>query len=181
MSRPALFLRIETDPVIRVWSGSHPYPLPADGVVEIEGGEYLPLALTSIPALDRMLNDAAGEYDLSLSGVAPETLHLLNVPDDLPGARVNLGQIKFDARWQRIGGVDWFADFDAESVGWSLTQNGDTHDASVSLKIGTASTDRRLAAQLHWSPVEQAVLSPSDKFFEFVPTYALGSERQYPA
>lgn len=178
--RPAIFLRIETDPVIRIWSGSHPYPLAADAV-DLEGGTYLPLGLASFPVIDRMLDDQAGEYDFSLSGIDPETLQLLNVPTDIEGARVNMGQIKFDARWQPLAGVDWTADFDAESVSWSLVQDGDGHAASVSLKVGTASTDRRLAPQLFWSPVEQAILSPTDLFFSFVPGYSAGTERQYPA
>lgn len=178
-TRPAIFMRIETDPVIRVWSGSHPYPLPADEI-DIEGGDYLPLGLSSFPILDRMLDDNAGEYDFTLS-VEPETLAILNIPTDIEGARVNMGQMKFDARWQPVAAVDWLADFDAESVSWSNVQDGDGRAASVSLKVGTASTDRRLSPQLHWSPVEQGVLSPTDLFFEFVPGYAMGTERLYPA
>lgn len=178
--RPAIFMRIETDPVIRVWSGPKPYPLAADDV-DLEGGTYLPLGLSSFPILDRMLDDQAGEYDFSLS-VEPETLQLLNIPADIEGARVNMGQRKFDARWQPLDAVDWTADFDAESVSWSDVQDGpDGRSASVSLKVGTASTDRRLAPQLFWSPVEQAILSPTDQFFAFVPGYATGTERQWPA
>lgn len=180
--RPALFLYVETEPAIRIWTGSKPYPLAADEV-DLDGGDYLALALSSVPAIDRLIDDQAGEYELSISGIDAAALALLDVPDDLPGARAHLGQMKFDAQWQPLGGVDWLADFDAEAVSWSLTRNddGDGQIAGVSLRLGTASTDRRLASLLHWSPVEQAIVSPTDLFFEFVPTISIGTTRQYPA
>lgn len=180
--RPALFLFIETDPAIRTWTGPKAYPLAGDDV-DVEGGDYLPLALSSFPVIDRLIDDQAGEYDLAVSGIDPETLGLLDVPTDISGARAHLGQIKFDANWQPTAGVDWLADYDSEAVSWSLIQaeGGNGHEASVSLRLGSASTDRRLASLVNWSPVEQAILSPTDLFFEFMPTLSIGTTRQYPA
>lgn len=114
---------------------------------------------------------------------APETIGLLDVPDDISGARAHLGQIAFDAQWQPTGAVDWLTDLDAESVSWSIVQgeNGDGHSASVTLKLGSASTDRHAARLTNWSPTQQAILSPGDLAFEFVPSIAKGTTRQYPA
>lgn len=180
--RPALFLFVETDPPLRIWTGPKDYPLGGDDV-DVDGGTYLPLALTSFPVIDRLIDDQAGEYDLAVSGIDSETLGLLDVPSDISGARAHLGQIKFDAQWRPTGGVDWLADYDAESVSWTLirAESGNGHEASVSLRMGSASTDRRLASLVHWSPVEQAVLAPTDAFFEFMPTLSAGTTRQYPA
>lgn len=180
-SRPGVFMRIETDPVIRIWTGSHAYRLPADGVVEIEGGEYLGLALTDFPVLDRMLNDQAGEYAFTLSGITPELIALLDVPADFSGSRVTLGQLKFDKAWRPISSVDWIGDFDAEHVALSIVRDGDGHAASLTMTVGSASTDRRLAIQLHWSAIEQRDLSETDAFFDFVINYPTGARRQYPA
>lgn len=180
--RPALFLYIETSPAIRIWTGSKTYPLAADEV-DLDGGDYLALALSSVPAIDRLVDDQAGEYELAISGISSEALALLDVPEDLPGARAHLGQMKFDAQWRPEGGVEWLADFDAEAVSWSLTRNdsGDGQTASVSLRLGSASTDRRMASLLHWSDVEQAIVSPTDRAFEFVNSISIGTTRQYPA
>lgn len=180
--RPALFLYIETMTPIRVWTGPKVFSFTPD-TVDLVGGPYLPLALSSFPVLDRMIDDQAGEYDITLSGIDPETIGLLDVPADISGARAHLGQIAFDAQWQPTGAVDWLADLDAESVSWSLGQaeNGDGHSASVTLKLGSASTDRQAARLTNWSPIEQAILSPTDLAFEFVPSISRGIKRQYPA
>jgi len=180
--RPALFLYIETTPPVRIWTGPQVYPLAGDDV-DLTGGDYLPLGLASFPAIDRLIDDQAGEYDLAVSGIDAETLGLLEVPSDISGARAHLGQIKFDAHWQPTAGVDWLADYDAESVSWSLVQaeDGDGHEAAVSLRLGSASTDRRMSALTNWSAVEQAVISATDDFFEFMNSLSLGTTRRYPA
>lgn len=180
--RPALFLYIETTVPLRIWTGPKTYPLAGDDV-DLTGGDYLALALSSFPAIDRLIDDQAGEYELGVSGLEPTTLGLLDVPSDISGARAHLGQIKFDANWRPTGGVEWLADYDAEAVSWSLVRDegGNAHSASVSLRLGTASTDRRLASLINWSPVEQAILSPTDQFFEFIPTLSNGTTRRYPA
>lgn len=180
-TRPGVFMRIETDPVIRVWTGSHSYRLPADDVVEIEGGEYLGLALNDFPVLDRMLNDQAGEYTFTLSGIEQSLIDLLDVPTDFSGSRVTIGQLRFDKAWRPLSEVEWIGDFDAEHIGLSITQNGDGHDAAIAMTVGSASTDRRLAIQLHWSSTEQRDLSATDAFFDFVLNYPSGARRQYPA
>ena len=178
--RPALFLYVETETPIRVWTGPKPYSLTSDPV-DIVGGPYLNLALSSFPVLDRLVDDQAGEYDLTLSGIDPETIGLLDVPADISGARAHLGQLKFDTNWQPTGAVDWLTDLDAESVTWSLVQEEDGHSASVTLKLGSASTDRQSARLTNWSPIEQAILSPGDLAFEYVPSISIGTTRQYPA
>lgn len=180
-TRPGVFMRIETDPVIRIWTGSHPYRLPADDVVEIEGGEYLGLALNDFPVLDRMINDQAGEYTFTLSGIEQNLIDLLDVPLDFSGSRVSLGQLRFDKAWRPLSDVDWIGDFDAEHIGLSIVQDGDGHSASIAMTVGSASTDRRLAIQLHWSSIEQRDLSSTDAFFDFVANYPTGARRQYPA
>ena len=180
--RPALFLYVETTVPIRIWTGPKAFTLAGDAV-DVDGGLYLPLALNSFPILDRLMDDQAGEYDLTLSGIDRETIGLLDVPADISGARAHLGQIKFDAQWQPTGGVDWLSDLDAESVSWSLVQaeGGDGFSASVTLKLGSASTDRMAASLTTWSPIQQAILSPGDLAFEFTPSLAKGTTRQYPA
>ncbi len=180
--RPALFLYVETTPPVRVWTGPKNRPMPADDV-DLEGGEYLALALSAFPVIDRLLDDQAGEYDLTLSGIDPEALALLDVPSDISGARAHLGQLLADANWRPVAGIDWLADYDAEAVSWSLVQaeDGNGHTASVSLRLGSASTDRRLASLVNWSPVEQAILSSTDLAFEFTPSLSVGTTRRFPA
>lgn len=180
-TRPGLFMHIDTTPPIRIWSGPYQYRMPADGLVEIEGGIYEPLALSAFPTLDRLLDGGAGEYVFTVDGGSPELIAKLDVPEDFSGARVTIGQLKFDAAWRPLDEVEWVGDFDAEHIGQSVVQHGDGHSASIAMTVGTASTDRRLAIQMHWSDTEQRMISPTDAFFSFVLNYPAGAKRQYPA
>lgn len=180
--RPAIVMRINTDPVIRVWTGSHDRILPPD-IVDPEGGTYIGLGISEIPSIDRLLNGDAGEYTFTMSGLGEEFLQYVDEPAGFSGARLDLGEFKFDEHWQPVLPVEWMASYEAESMGVSLEQLDETDSVSVTVEmtVSSAMTDRRRAKFLHWSNVEQQAIDPTDLAYVHVSRYSSGSRRQYPA
>jgi|GEM_PF-3747441 len=177
-SRPAVFMFIGCTPPIRVWTGSHPRRLPADDV-DTEGGIYLGLALDRIPAMDRLLMGDAAQYTFTLDGLSDDLKSLVDTPADFDGARVSIGEYQFDSDWQPTGDVQWQATYDAEQVGFSSTQGEeDGRSLSVTLTVATSTTDRRRSLLIHWSAKNA---NPTDRAFDYVNNYSLGTRRQYPA
>lgn len=178
--RPAIFFRIDTAEPVRIWTGSHPRRLPADDVEDDPTAEYLGLGLSELPAIDVLLNGDAGEYEFVISGLEPSMLAYIDEPGDISGALVHLGELKFNAAWQPTGGVDWFGSFEADTINYRTSgdDNGQRF-ATVGLQVSSATTDRRLPRNQHWSAIENP--DPTDKAYEHVNRYAAGSRRQYPA
>lgn len=177
-SRPAVFLFIDCDPPVRIWTGSHPRRLPPDAV-DTDGGVYIGLGLDKIPPLDRMLNGDAGQYTFTLDGLSPDLQALVDTPAGFDNARVSLGEYQFDADWQPTGAVSWAATFDAEQFGFTSSQGEDDgRSLSVVLTVSTATTDRRRAKLIHWSAQNAGA---TDRAFDYVTGLSFGTRRQYPA
>lgn len=183
-ARPAVFVRIDTAEPIRIWTGSYFYDLPADAV-ETTGGLYAPLGLEELPVIDMLVQGQAGEYTFTVSGLPEATMEGVQIPPDLAGAKVSLGELKFDDAWQPTGAVDWFKTLEAETVGYSDRNDGDDVDSPRMVQLGftvsSSETDRRGAPNLHWSEIEQREIAPTDRAFDYVNRYSSGSRRQFPA
>lgn len=178
--RPAIFFRVATEEPVRIWSGSHPRRLPADDVEDDPTAEYIGLGLSALPSLDVLMNGDAGEYEFVISGLEPEILQYIDEPGDISGALVHLGELKFDDAWQPTGEIEWFGSFEADTINYRTSTDEDGQRlATVGLQVGSATTDRRLPRNRHWSAVENP--DPTDKAYEHVNRYSVGSRRQYPA
>lgn len=164
--RPALFLRIAADPVIRAWSGIGGCVLPPDPI-ETEGGRYLGVGwLRNIPVMEALINGAAESVTFTLSGVDPRTLELVDGAEDLRGVRANLGLMFMGPRYQR-GAVRWWRRYRVDMVGTREvalppTEGGPAVEFSVSLTLGSARTSRRLSQPSTWTHAEQSRLHPGD-------------------
>lgn len=164
--RPALFLRIASDPVVRAWSGVGGHVVAPDAV-EIEGGRYLGVGwLRNIPVMDALINGAAESVTFTLSGVDARILELVDGVEDLRGVRANLGLMFHGVRFQR-GQLWWFRRYRVDMVGsrevaLPPTAGGAAVEMSVSLTLGSARTSRRLSQPSTWTHVEQTRLHPGD-------------------
>lgn len=164
--RPAIFLRLATDPVTRAWSGLGGFVLPPDAV-ETEGGRYLGVGwLQNIPAMDALINGAAESVVFSLSGVDQRTMDLVDVVDDLRGIRAHLG-LMFHAPGYRRGPVRWFRRYRIDMVGsredaLPVTESPSAVQTTVSLTLGSARTNRRVSQPSSWTHAEQTWLFPGD-------------------
>lgn len=180
--RPAVVMRIDLAEPVRIWTGKRNIRLPADAVEDDATAVYLGQGFSDIPALQRLLNGDAAEYTLTVSGVPEEAVAFADAPDDFSGAMVHLGQFKFDQSWQPVGGVDWVTTLEAETVGVSTeTDQEGNRTNRVFMTVSTALTDQGAAANIFWSEIEQREVAPTDRAFDYVNQYSIGSRRQFPA
>lgn len=180
--RPAVVMRIDTPVPMRVWTGSHPMRLAVDAVEPITDNIYIGAGFSDIPVLTRMLNGDAGEYTLSISGLTDEAVALADAPEGFSGSLVHIGEFKFDAAWQPLDAVDWVTTLEAETVGVSTDTDADGNRTNiVFMTVSSALTDQSSAPNIFWSEIEQRETSPTDRAFDYVNRYSLGSRRQFPA
>lgn len=164
--RPAVFLRIASDPVTRAWSGVGGFDVPADPV-ETEGGRYLGVGwLRNIPVMEALINGAAESVTFTLSGVDARTLELVDATTDLRGVRANVGLMFFGPRFERTA-IRWWRRYRVDMVASretarSLLDGGAAVESSVSLTLGSARTSRRRSQPSTWTHVEQQRLHPGD-------------------
>ena len=182
--RPALFLRIAADPVIRAWSGIGGCVIPADAV-DVEGGRYLGVGwLRNIPVMEALINGAAESVTFTLSGVDPRTLELVDGSEDLRGVRANLGLMFMGPRYQR-GAVRWWRRYRVDMVGTrevalAAADGGPAVEFSVALTLGSARTSRRMSQPSTWTHVEQQRLHPGDLGCANVSRLGADATRRWP-
>lgn len=176
--RPAIFVYIDCIPPKRVWTGPRVYTLPADDT-DTSGGDYLPLGLATLPTFDIMLGGDASEYSFLLRGDDEALIASVDEPANFSGATMYFGELRFDNRWQPLDEVDWFTTLEAETIGVNIGQSeGGNRTAVVEVVASTAQTDRRMADHIYWSSNEQAIISPTDKAFEYVNLLSAGTRRR---
>lgn len=172
-----ILIRIATDPPARLWSGSGDLYLPIDAIETEDGARYLGGGelldgLTDIPQL---LNGTAARLELSVSGVALATTRLATEEaENVKGAAVDIGVVRFDDLWQPIG-VTWQARYRADKL---TVTRGDT-TRTITLSMGSDDTGRSNARQGYWTPADQARRSPDDRIFDRVPSLNAGTSRPF--
>jgi hypothetical protein len=183
--RPAVLLRVETAPVIRLWLGAlRDVSIPADNVEGVEGAVYQSMGyVTEIPTLNQLVNGQAARVEFSLSGVVVtgEVADLASgSAADIRGARVNVGFMAFDANWQQGTPVLWPWEGEADSL--TVERRGDPEGAMRTLKlsVGSALTGRRRAQTRYNTNNDQHLRSADDNFFDQIRRYNSGSTKVWP-
>jgi hypothetical protein len=183
--RPAILLRIATDPVIRLASiAVRDVTIPTDAVETEMGAIYQSMGLlTDVPAINQMLNGDAERVEFGLSGVAVtgEIAALASgEADAIRGVAVNLGFFLFDANWQKATPVAWLADYEADSL--SIERTGDAQGATRTMKLscGSVMSGRRKPAISYFTDPDQRRRSADDAFFGFVRGYFAGTTKVWP-
>lgn len=182
--RPALFLRIASDPPARAWSGIGGHVLPPDAV-ETEGGRYLGVGwLRNIPVMEALINGAAESVTFTLSGVDQRTLDLLDGVEDLRGVRANLGLMFFAPGYTRQP-VRWWRRYRVDMIGSRETalpvvESGAAVESSLSLTLGSARTSRRVSQPSTWTHAEQSRLHPGDLGCALVSRLTQDATRPWP-
>lgn len=183
--RPAVVLRLETDPVIRLWQGAvRDLALDSDGVEDVAGAIYSSMGLlTDIPTLNNLLNGDAERLSFGLSGagITAEIAALASAEAaDIRSARVNIGILFFDANWQIGSPVLWPWEGEADSLTVDRQGNGDLASRTITLSVGSITTGRRRPFNAIWSDEDQQRKSPGDKFFSEVRRYSSGITKPWP-
>jgi hypothetical protein len=183
--RPAILLRIATDPVIRLWSGAtRDLTIETDPVETELGATYRSMgALTDIPSVNQLLNGEAERvtFGLSGAGVTAEVLALASSEAaSIRGVRVNLGAMFFDANWQRGTPVVWPWEGEADSLAVEWEAGDGTPIRSIALSVGSLMTGRRRPQISVWTDADQRRRSAGDAFFSEVRRYSEGSTKAWP-
>ena len=173
IERVVIFFRLDTDPVVRLWSGKGDYEIPADSV-EGATATYRGLdALVNLPALAALINGQASRIEFGLSGVDTRVLELADAEaDDVRGKTVRIGLAREDANWQRVGSVQWLW----TGIADVLVTDRDTDpegkvSRSVTLSVGSLFTGRRRPSLSYFTNAHQTRRSADDRFCERTPLH----------
>lgn len=177
--RESFAIRIETDPVARVWSGHGDLVIPAD-IVESEPATYLGAGdLLNAPDFDQGINYTAERIDIQLSGVSSNMVRLaLEDAATVRNARVHFMTIRFDEDWQIVE-VEYEAVFRADKITVSSQDNDGERNRTITLSIGTEDTNRSRAPMSYFTDQDQRRRSPTDSIFTNVSGINQGTTRSF--
>lgn len=150
-------VEIACDPIVRVWGGWHPLtfdgrtfdPIGDRGLAQVTGGA---------------LGDAAQNITLTLSGIDPETLALLDA-DGLSGAPAVLWRLIFDQSGNTL------LDFHVWARGRLDTIERDEEigsTAAITAQLETAAKGLGRRGARMRSDADQRLIDPADGFFKNV-------------
>lgn len=179
--RPALFFRMATDPVVRVWSGAGDFAVPAD-LIETEGGTYVGFGeILDFPALDQLVNGVATRVEFMLSGVGETALRLADEDaSQVRGKPVNIGMIELDQDWQPSSPMQWIWEGEADYLTMDSRLNADARIETVTLSVGSLFTGRRRPRFRHYTDQEQRRRSPDDRLCDRVNLYSQSYTKTWP-
>lgn len=178
--RESFAIRIETDPVARVWSGVGDLLVPAD-IVEAEPAIYLGAGeLLNAPDFEQGINFTAERIDIQLSGASSRMVRLaLEDAATIRNARVHFITMRFDQAWQLVE-VEYEAVFRADKITVS-SQDGENgqRNRTITLSIGTEDTNRSRAPMSFFTDQDQRRRSPDDDIFSNVSGINQGTSRAF--
>lgn len=185
MYRLAIFFRLDSVPVVRLWLGFGNIVPGADVFAE-DGAVYRGLGeLRTVPNFNQLLNGVAERVEFTISGVSGEILQIAQGDDAEAIQRKNVavGYGFMDARWQMLGSVHWSARYIADLL--AIDQQAVSDPAApivrtITLSCGTRFTGRRRPSFSYFSDQDQQARFPGDLFCIRTPEYAHGFNKQWP-
>jgi len=184
MHRIAIFWRLETDPVIRLWLGIGEIK-PGVNVYDGPDETYLGFGeVQAVPPYNQLINGRAVRVDFTVSGVSGKLLQMASsgAPDMVKGRRMSVGIGIMDAEWQLLGPVKWCANYEADYL--AISQTADEGSGSVvralTLSCGSIMTGRRRPSFSYFTNQDQQARVPGDRFCERTPIYASGFQKAWP-
>jgi hypothetical protein len=178
----AIFFRLATDPVVRLWSGPGDFQIPSDGI-EPGGAIYKGVGtLQGLPQLQALVNGVAERVTFGLSGVDADVMEMADSESQIVRNKtVNVGIAPLDANLQIIGTVAWLRSYEADVLAVDRTSDKDGKaQRTVSLSVGSAFTGRRRPPIANFTDADQKRRSPDDRFCERTPLYSQGVLKTWP-
>jgi hypothetical protein len=173
--RPAFLMRIETDPVIRIWSGVGALTIGVDALETDADNLYQGVGeLLGLPAVDQLVNGVAQRVEFTLSGDAV-TAQVIRNKD------VSLGFFIFDRDWQIAAPTAWLWFGVADSLVDAWDGGSGEIARSISLSVGSIFTARKRPGHAYFTDADQRRRSGDDAFFDQVAKYNAGSTKVWPA
>jgi hypothetical protein len=170
--RLSYLFEVDTDTPVRLWTGH--------GQLIAEGTEYDGTGqLIGLPDIKALINGVAERLDVTISGVSPDALRLL---DDerhtIPQSPARIGRVSFDDEWQ-VSGVEWLWQGVADSVniGSQPSENGRIRTVSIGFASGNT---RRSNPQIAlFTDADQRKRSSDDAFFSHIGQISAGITRKF--
>lgn len=177
--RESFALRIETDPVARLWSGYGTVEVPAD-IVESASAMYLGAGdLLNAPDFEQGINFTAERIEIQLSGVSSRMVALaLEDAATIRNARVHFITFSFDDAWQ-LAQVSYEAVFRADKITVNSQNEDDGRTRTITLSIGTENTNRSRSPMAYFTDQDQRRRSPDDAIFSNVSGISQGTSRKF--
>jgi len=171
-----IYIRVETDPVLRLWSGLNPIDQTMPPIHDLPE-TYLPVRMLAVPDLDMIINQVAARSEITLEGVSVEAAdEIAGLDPDVVGCLVNFGFAAHDEHWQPITPIRAMAEGVADfwAMGQPPVAGGQTPTRTISLSVGFGETGRKRARRIAYSDTQQQFRYPGDTFCRDVPRYHRG-------
>lgn len=150
-------VEILSDPPVRVWGGHV--------TIEIEGEDYLPMADRGlVNVTGGALGSAATNVDLTLSGIDPETLALLDA-DEVRRAPVRMYRLIFAGDGIELLDVELYQQGRLDQISTIEVIGG---DAAIKAMIETAARGLGRRGGRMRSDADQRLIKADDGFFKHV-------------
>jgi len=178
--REAFGIRIDSDPVARLWTGFGSLLIPAD-IVESAPALYLGGGqLLSAPDFEHPLNGQAERLDIRLSGVSADVVAIATTEAaSVKGAKVHFARFYFDDNWA-LDGVEYEAVFRADKLTFSSEDDGNGgRTRTLTLSIATDDTNRNRSPAAFFTDQDQRRRSPTDAIFSHVAGITQGVLRRF--
>lgn len=178
--RESFIFRIETDEPGMFWTGHGDLLLPADTVlaepeIALGGADLL-----NIPDVEQLINGTAQRIEISLSGISEETLRFAQEEaDQVPGAPVYIGRIKFDEQWQQAEPVEWEWQGEARNLAVGSESGDDGHVRTLTLRVAAGDTTRSRSPLAFFTDADQRRDFPDDDVFSHVAGINSGTSRRW--
>lgn len=177
--RESFGIRIDSDPVARLWTGFGDILIPAD-IVESEPAIYLGGGeLLNVPEFDVPINGAAERIDIRLSGVNAAIMAIATEEAaSIKGAKVHFTRFYFGDDWQ-LTDVEYDAVFRADKLSFTSDDGGNGRTRTMTLSIASQDTNRNRAPQAYFTDQDQRRRSPTDAIFSHVAGITQGVMRRF--
>lgn len=157
-----LFVRVDTDPALRIWFGVNDIPLgfdniDPDGTVYLGGGRLL-----GIPSLEVLVNGTSDAVDFTISGIDPATGNtMLSSIPPVRGKRVQIGITTLDQYYQPMSNIIplWTGTASHPKEGRAPVQEGENPTLALSLAVVAGENMRSRKSSSLWSHAQQIEVS----------------------
>lgn len=179
-----IFFRLDTTPVVALWSGVGDYAPGTDVIDSVTGITYRGIgALTAIPQLTVPLNGSANRIDFTLSGLDAPADALVGDAAQVRGKKIDLGICIMNAAWAQLGPIRWVSRYTADQIKGEVVPGKNYSEAvvrTVTLSAVSRMSRRRRPQIAYLSDADQQRRSPGDRFCERVALYQAGIENDWP-
>lgn len=178
--RISVLFRLACDPPVYLWSGHGDLDTLPDGI-DPSGAIWRGAAeLVSVPALKQLINGEADRIEVRFSGVTPAMVRMAHEDrESVKGAQANIGLIEFDRDWQQDGPIKWqWSGIGGVIVTESAESDGN-RQWTVSLSMASGDTLLANPKIAFFTAADQAKVSPTDRFCDFVAGISIGTTRRF--